>query len=309
MGRPGRAARALTGPRRAAWLFAPRPLAYAPGFARTRRRAPVSPIRLDYTCALADQIGPEHGITDAELAAMAEPSARALAAVDARRGKDLRWLDLPYQTEVHDEIQAFASSVQGRFENVVVLGIGGSALGNRALHTALNSPYHNVAPPAGIPRLFVLDNVDPDLVGELDARFDPRKTLYNVISKSGGTAETMSQFLLFRERLVAAMGEEAHREHLVVTTDATQGVMRQIVEREGYRSFVVPEGVGGRFSVLSPVGLLSSALVGIDVKGLLAGAGGRWTSGAAWMRSPRTPRSSTRRSSASSISRRGCRSR
>ncbi|MEO0651689.1 MAG: glucose-6-phosphate isomerase, partial [Planctomycetota bacterium] len=93
-----------------------------------------------------------------------------------------------------------------------------------------------------------------------------------VISKSGGTAETMSQFLIFRQKLIDALGADGHAEHLVVTTDAERGVLREIVAREGYQSFVVPDGVGGRFSVLSPVGLLSSALLGMDTEGLLKGA-------------------------------------
>lgn len=232
----------------------------------------MSRIRFEYTNCLADVIGPEHGLTDAELGSMAAPSKAALSAVQARRTKDLRWMDLPYQSDVVEQILSFAGEVQGKFRNVVVLGIGGSALGNIALQSALNSPYHNLNPSAGLPRLFVLDNVDPDLIGEFLDQIDPRETLYNVISKSGGTAETMSQFLLFRQKLIDALGEEASREHLVVTTDVEQGVLREIVRRDGYRSFVVPDGVGGRFSVLSPVGLLSSALVGIDIKGLLAGA-------------------------------------
>ena len=229
-------------------------------------------IRLDYTGALADSIGPEHGVTPEELDALADSSRTALEAVQARREKDLRWLDLPYATEVHEAILAYADSVAGRFENIVVLGIGGSALGNRALHTALSSPYHDLLPPEGHPRLFVLDNVDPDLIGEFLDAFDPTTCLFNVISKSGSTAETMSQFLIFRQKLIEALGEEGHREHVVVTTDAEKGVLRPIVEQEGYASFVVPDGVGGRFSVLSPVRLLSSALIGIDIKGLLAGA-------------------------------------
>jgi len=232
----------------------------------------VSRIRFDYTNLLADVVGPEHGLSDAELDALEGPSRTALETVLARRTRDLRWLDLPYQTEVHADVLDYAASVRGRFRNVVVLGIGGSALGNVALHSALNSPYHNLEPPAGLPRLFVLDNVDPDLIGEFLDGFEPRDTLFNVISKSGGTAETMSQFLVFRQRLIDALGESGHAEHLVVTTDAEKGVLREVVRREGYRSFVVPDGVGGRFSVLSPVGLVSSALVGIDIKGLLAGA-------------------------------------
>lgn len=229
-------------------------------------------IQLDYTGVLADTVGAENGVEGAELERLREPAARGLEAVLARRGTDLRWLDLPYADEVLEEILDFAARAQGRFKNVVVLGIGGSALGNIALQTALNSPYHNEDPPGGLPRLYVLDNVDPDLVGEWIEHFDPAETLFNVISKSGGTAETMSQFLVFRGLLIERLGEEAHRDHIVVTTDAERGILREIVGREGYESFVVPDGVGGRFSVLSPVGLLPAALVGIDVRGLLMGA-------------------------------------
>ena len=232
----------------------------------------MSTIRFDYTNVLAGVVGDRHGLTESSLEAFAEPSLRALDAVLARRTQDLRWLDLPYQDEVLGEITELAGSARGRFENVCVLGIGGSALGNIALQTALNSPYHNLSPPSGTPRLFVLDNIDPDLVGEFLDHVDPAKTLFNVISKSGGTAETMSQFLVFREALRSRLGDEGLRENMLVTTDVEKGVLREIVRREGYRSFIVPDGVGGRFSVLSPVGLLSSALVGIDVEGLVKGA-------------------------------------
>jgi len=232
----------------------------------------MSRIRIDYTNVLTDAVGPEHGLAPSDLAGLARPSRAALEAVQARRAKDLRWLDLPYQHEVRDDVVEYAESVRGRFENVVVLGIGGSALGNRALHSALSHPYHDLAPPAGAPRLFVLDNVDPELIAAFLDTVDPRTTLFNAISKSGGTAETMSQFLIARQALRDALGPEQAREHLVVTTDERKGVLREIVEHEGYRSFVVPDGVGGRFSVLSAVGLVSSALVGIDVAALLAGA-------------------------------------
>ena len=231
----------------------------------------MSAIRFDYTNVMADSIGAEHGLEEADLEALRGPSAKALGAVLERRTKDLRWLDLPYQDELAREISDYAASVRGRFKNVCVLGIGGSALGNTALQTALNSPYHNLHPPQGTPRLFVLDNVDPDLVGEFLETIDPSETLFNAISKSGGTAETMSQFLLAQRALKDCMGED-HKDNLVITTDEEKGVLRQVVRDEGYRSFVVPDGVGGRFSVLSAVGLVSSALVGIDIQGLLAGA-------------------------------------
>lgn len=232
----------------------------------------MNPIRLDYTNTLADVIGPERGLGMGELEAMAGASRDALARVQARRGKDLRWLDLPHERGYLRDIQAFADSVQGRFENVCVLGIGGSALGNSALHTALDASYHDLFPTPGKPRLFVLDNIDPEWIAEFLAKVDPSKTLFNVISKSGGTAETMSQFLILREKLEQAVGSAAVKEHLVVTTDAEKGVLREICDREGYTTFPVPDGVGGRFSVLSPVGLLPACLIGIDGAALLDGA-------------------------------------
>lgn len=231
----------------------------------------MSQVRFDYTNVLSSAVG-EHGLTEVELARLEKPSLAALAAVNARRTQDLRWLDLPHREAVRAEIKAYAESVKGRFTSVCVLGIGGSALGNTALHTALNGPFHNLLPPAGKPRLFVLDNIDPEWIGPFLETVDPTRTVFNVISKSGTTAETMSQFLILREQLIRRLGEKAHREHIVVTTDEKKGVLREIVKRDGYRSFVVPDGVGGRFSVLSEVGLVSSALVGIDIEALHAGA-------------------------------------
>ncbi|MBL8804781.1 MAG: glucose-6-phosphate isomerase [Planctomycetes bacterium] len=229
-------------------------------------------LELDYTNALSEVVGAQHGVTPQELDALAGPSREALRAIQARRKVDLRWMDLPHETAMHERVLEYAGRMAGRFENVVVLGIGGSALGTIALHSALNSPYHNFEARGPMPRLFVLDNIDPDLVGEFLDQFDPAQTLFNVISKSGTTAETMAQFLLFRERLIERLGHAAHVEHICVTTDERKGVLREIVKREGYESFPVPDGVGGRFSVLSPVGLVPLALVGIDIKGVLKGA-------------------------------------
>ena len=133
----------------------------------------MSAIRFDFTNVLADAVGADDGLSEEELVGCAEASLSARERVLDRRTSDLRWLDLPYQDDVVADISAYADSVRGRFRNVVVLGIGGSALGNTALHTALNSPYYNLDPPAGLPRLFVLDNVDPDLVGEFLDHVEP----------------------------------------------------------------------------------------------------------------------------------------
>jgi len=229
-------------------------------------------LKLDYTHALSDLVGPEHGVTPQELDSLAVSARETIRAVQARRTKDLRWLDLPYQTEVHEQVLDYAARVAGRFQNVVVLGIGGSALGTIALQQALNSPYHNIGARGALPRLFVLDNIDPDLIGEFLDQFDPSESLFNVISKSGTTAETMAQFLVFREKLIERLGREGHADHVCVTTDEKRGVLREIAARECYESFGVPDGVGGRYSVLSPVGLVPLALAGIDIKGVLNGA-------------------------------------
>jgi glucose-6-phosphate isomerase len=182
---------------------------------------------------------------------------------------------LPYQEKVVREVQKAADDIANGFENLVVLGIGGSALGTIAVHNAVNHPYHNLLSNrarGGRPRLFVMDNIDPDVLERLDDVIDVRKTCFNVITKSGSTAETMSQFLLFRDRLIRRVGKAKHVRHIVATTDAEKGILRKIVEEAGYRSFVVPHGVGGRFSVMSAVGLLPLAAAGVKIRRLLAGA-------------------------------------
>ena len=172
-----------------------------------------------------------------------------------------------------------AATLRGRFDTMLVLGIGGSALGNIAVQSALNSPQYNLLPDAQRPgpRMFVLDNVDPVSVrAALDVCRGPdgtglERTLVNVISKSGETAETAAQFLVLREMLAEALGDKAG-EHVVAITDPAKGTMRSICDRAGYATLPVPEGVGGRFSVLSPVGLFSAAMCGIDIGSLLDGA-------------------------------------
>src|SRR5690606_36470574 len=118
------------------------------------------------------------------------------------------------------------------------------------------------------PRLYVLDNVDPVTVGGLLERLDPARTLFNVVSKSGSTAETMAQFLVVRSWLRSEL-DDGYRGHFIFTTDPERGVLRRIAQDEGIVSLPVPPAVGGRFSVLSAVGLLPAALVGIDIDALL----------------------------------------
>ncbi len=241
-------------------------------------------IQLDYNFMLAENIG-RGGITRAAIQRLAPAVRQAHRELLRRReAGTLGFADLPRDEKTIGEILGVARIAAARFENLLVLGIGGSALGNIALHRALNHPLHNLLPPARRghkPRVFVYDNVDPaQLAGLLDV-LDLRRTLVNVITKSGSTAETMSAFMLLRQRLRAVVGAKNLNRHIVATTDREHGTLRRIVEREGYISFPVPANVGGRFSVLSAVGLFSAAVSGIPIRELIAGAreADRFTSG------------------------------
>jgi glucose-6-phosphate isomerase len=172
------------------------------------------------------------------------------------------------------EIIDYANTVAPKYDNFVVLGIGGSALGPLAVHQGLNHYYYNELPPekrGHRPRFYVMDNIDPVRFNELLQMLDPRKTLFNIISKSGNTSETMAQFLIVRDTLRRVCGD-SYAEHIVVTTDKEKGNLLPIALKEGYQRFVIPAGIGGRFSELTPVGLLAAAICGIDVNQLLEGA-------------------------------------
>ena len=182
-------------------------------------------------------------------------------------GQWLQWMNLGYNEETVWYVKEFASMVEGRFENILVLGIGGSALGGLAMTEALLQPYWNLLTSEqrkGFPRIFFLDNIDPDSINGLLHVLDLKKTLVNVITKSGDTAETMSQYMIIKDLMEKELGDN-YRRNIVATTDKKMGILRQLADQEGYKTFFVPDDVGGRFSVFSAVGLLPFALVGIDI--------------------------------------------
>ena len=174
----------------------------------------------------------------------------------------LGFYDLP-DKEVSNIIE-YVNKVKDRFDTIVVMGIGGSALGNKAVYSAIK-------PKKKLKKLFVYDNVDPDFWNEILNSVNLEKTLFNVITKSGTTAETMASFMYIISLLRLRFPSD-YRDRLVITTDKDKGFLRKVIQDEGFQSFVVPDDVGGRFSVLTDVGLVSSAFVGIDIKGLLNGA-------------------------------------
>ena len=234
-------------------------------------------IRLDYTNMMAPPI--DGGITDSEWREIGARFADAHTAVAGlHSGGTLGFLDLPDARSLHQQTLDYVARVRASRRaptDVVVLGIGGSALGPIALRTALRPPQWNLLDDAarhGNPRLHVLDNVDPTNIVALLARLDLARTLFVVISKSGGTAETMAQYLVVRGRLNEVLGNDAAKERLVFVTDPQKGALRTIARAEGIAALDIPANVGGRFSVLTPVGILPAALMGIDTAALLDGA-------------------------------------
>ena len=233
-------------------------------------------IKLYYKNVTSDVIGSEHGISPEQLKDLAEKTTPLISQLNAEKqaGKT-PYRNLPYNTEITKQIKQLVAEVSEGCENLVVLGIGGSALGNIALQTALNPYMYNLDPAQRKgPRLFVFDNVDPDqLASFLDWAADKLdKTIINVISKSGRTAETASQFMVVRKMLLDKLGPQGFKKQVIATTDPKQGTLRKIAVEAGLRCLEVPDGVGGRFSVLSAVGLFGAAMCGIDIDALLAGA-------------------------------------
>ena len=235
----------------------------------------MSRVVLDYNNMLSPALG-GRGIDPQRLDAMADRFKAAHAEVQRRRDAgEIGFFQLPYQADVLDQVRSFANGLGQAFGTAVVLGIGGSALGTSALRESLVQPRWNELDDEArdyFPRLYILDNVDPSSIGPFLDRLDLGQTLFNVISKSGSTAETMAQFLIVRDRLGRAFADDGYRGHLIFTTDPEKGVLRRIAREEQIATLPVPGNVGGRFSVLSAVGLLPAALIGIDVDALLAGA-------------------------------------
>lgn len=152
------------------------------------------------------------------------------------------------------------------FENLLILGIGGSALGPRSILEAM-SPFHNLREK---PRVFIYDNVDPRTLNKILDLIDLKRTVINVITKSGSTAETMASFMIIWQRLkVQSLKPE---DHVIISTDPEKGNLRKIVRDHGIRSLPISPGVGGRFSVLSPVGLLLAEAIGANSDNMLRGA-------------------------------------
>ncbi len=238
-------------------------------------------IRIDVSRAKSSAVGKEHGITPSDLKEI-EPRIKAAHKIlrKERKDGDYGFWDLHKDKETLKKIKKVAAEFSGKgYDNLVVLGIGGSSLGTRALLTALKPPFYNMCTRrarGGFPRLFIMDNIDPVTFRQMLRMCPPKKTVFNVISKSGGTAETMSQLMIVLDVLERKLGKKAVKDHLIVTTGpkakgVKKSLLHPVVKTYGLKSFDVPLNVGGRFSVFSPVGMLPAAMLGMDVDGLFAG--------------------------------------
>jgi glucose-6-phosphate isomerase len=230
-------------------------------------------LSIDFTNTADEKVG-KHGLTDAALNGVSSRLSSALSWMKAERaaGK-MVFLDLPEQKQMVESCRFMATRFKGA-ENFLLAGIGGSALGPLAMVYALGNPRHNIATSLhrkDAPRFFVLDNVDPDTTHELLHLCDSGDTVFNIVSKSGSTAETAAATLLILEKVKNELGAN-WKDRVVVTTDPESGDLRQLCKDQKLLTLDLHSGVGGRFSALTPVGLFPSFCMGFDVDELLAGA-------------------------------------
>lgn len=229
-------------------------------------------LHIDYNNMMKPFVG-EHGLSDADFSDYQRKFDVAAENMVTKRA-NMKWRELVHnQDTIVEELLEAAAYVRSNFDNFVVLGIGGSALGPIAVQQALSHLRYNDLPSSkrGGPKLYVEDNVDPERMTSLFEVIDIEHTCFNVITKSGSTSETMAQLLLVTAMLKEKLGN-AWTKHVIATTDKEKGNLIKIAKENKLRTFYVPDGVGGRFSELCPVGLLAAAVCGIDIKELLAGA-------------------------------------
>jgi glucose-6-phosphate isomerase len=214
-----------------------------------------------------EKVAKEQGLSSQELESKGTLIKDYLEKIHARKQGFYEIID---DEKTVREINNFAKSVEGKYNDIVILGIGGSSLGTICLQQSLTHLFENEIIDRYSPRLHVLDNIDPTFIKQIDDIIYYEKTLFIVVTKSGGTPETLSQYFYFQKqiedrKLIAA-------DHFVFITDPEKGLLRKISETEDIPTFDIPQNVGGRFSVLTTVGLLPAKLIGINIEELLEGA-------------------------------------
>ncbi|GIW21692.1 MAG: glucose-6-phosphate isomerase [Candidatus Sericytochromatia bacterium] len=236
-------------------------------------------IKLDYNYLMSDFIGQE-GISKSEIEKSIEKLKIASDNFWNRKGKGndfLGFIDLPdYNKNELDNIIKVASEFSNKIDSLIILGIGGSYLGTKAIFDALKPNYYNELSKEKrkYPKVyFEGNNLDANSINNLFELIEEKKEKFGivVISKSGTTIETAVAFRLFQQKAKEFYGSN-YNEYIIAITDKSKGKLKEIADKDGYKTFVIPDNVGGRYSVLTPVGLLPSAMFGINIEELLKGA-------------------------------------
>ncbi|MEK7742434.1 MAG: glucose-6-phosphate isomerase [Nitrospirota bacterium] len=220
-------------------------------------------LELNFSNMMGEVIG-EKGVSERQIEGIKAVVHEIDKRIKAKERPELAFIGLLEQDT--SEIKKIASDVREKNENFLILGIGGSALGPRAILEAL-SPFHNLDKK---PRVFVYDNVDPRTLHRILSLTGLKKTAVNVITKSGSTAETIASFMILWDKMNSAVSDSS--KNFIATTDPEKGSLRKIADEKGFRTLSIPQGVVGRYSVLSPVGLLLAEVIGIDSNEMLKGA-------------------------------------
>jgi len=216
---------------------------------------------INYKGIMSDTIGDKDGITKRELEYFREQLSPKFERF-LKNKENLGFCKIIKKIQPEIEIENVLGNIE-EFDSIVVLGIGGSALGTQAISKAFGEKNHRK-------KLFVIDNVDPFTLEEIISKLNYERTLFLVISKSGETIETLSQFIFFYDEIIR-QGLNPHK-HFIFITDPQKGFLRKLAKEKGFKCFELPEDVGGRFSVLSNVGLVPSYCFGVNIKELLSGA-------------------------------------
>ena len=216
-------------------------------------------------------------VSEGEISSIKGEVEKALQTTKEKTGAGsdfLGWYDLPlrYKTEEYDEIKKAAEQIKKDCDVLIVIGIGGSYLGARAAIEFIKSPLYNTLKKYTPEIYFSGNNISSTQMKELLQICEGKDVCVNVISKSGKTTEPAIAFRIFREYLEKKYGEEGARSRIYVTTDKEKGALKQLADQKGYKTFIVPDDIGGRYSVLTAVGLLPIAVAGCDLDAIMEGA-------------------------------------
>jgi len=224
----------------------------------------------DFNNIISENVG-DRGISYSEIKNSKEFLVEIKRRIKDKTNNDYYPLIMPLdmQKEIQ-KIKEYAVKIQENFDNFVVVGMGGSSLGNELLHYAINGIFYNENHARKYPKLYFFDNVDPESIKDAIDLLDMKKTVFNIITKSGTTSETMLNMLA----IGASLKKEglSLKDHLIFTTDPEKGFLREMSKETEIKTFPIHPLLGGRFSVLSHVGLVSAAVTGVDIEALIEGA-------------------------------------